>query len=272
MLKSFEVAAEIISWIAAPSARNSKPASRPPASWIAGADGQPRRIFAETIWGWGRLRNRPRTSYFRRIRSANRVLFRGGGFTAASTMRRLCILVFATLLVSTWFGASARAELKGASAPHIEWEVKNRFRLFRNEADFQRHVARIAATACSRPSSGSRARATAAAGRATRSSGCASTGPASCWNSATATASAKSILSPRDHRIGVTLAGTCRPTRLRLELRRRRRRRAADHRRLQRGGEAARALRPADIRERRHHPAGRHGATAGDARSRCATC
>ncbi len=55
-------------------------------------------------------------------------------------MRRLCILVFATLL-SIWFGPSARAEIKGASAPHIEWEVKNRFRLFRNEADFQRHVA-----------------------------------------------------------------------------------------------------------------------------------
>jgi hypothetical protein len=55
-------------------------------------------------------------------------------------MRRLCILGFATLLLSSWFGP-AHAELKGASAPHIEWEVKNRFRLFRNEADFQRHVA-----------------------------------------------------------------------------------------------------------------------------------
>src|SRR5256714_8829069 len=28
-----------------------------------------------------------------------------------------------------------------AAAPRIEWEVKNRFRLFRSEADFQRHVA-----------------------------------------------------------------------------------------------------------------------------------
>lgn len=28
-----------------------------------------------------------------------------------------------------------------ADAPHIEWEVKNRFRLFRSERDFQRHVA-----------------------------------------------------------------------------------------------------------------------------------
>src|SRR2546423_15110812 len=28
-----------------------------------------------------------------------------------------------------------------AAAPRIEWEVKHRFRLFRSEADFQRHVA-----------------------------------------------------------------------------------------------------------------------------------
>ena len=33
----------LCSWIAAPSARNSKPASRPPASWIAEADGGSRR-------------------------------------------------------------------------------------------------------------------------------------------------------------------------------------------------------------------------------------
>ena len=66
--------------------------------------------------------------------------------TAASTMRRLCILGFATLLLSPLFGPVAHAEPRsteprGASAPRIEWEVKNRFRLFRNEADFQRHVA-----------------------------------------------------------------------------------------------------------------------------------
>ncbi|MCC6888537.1 MAG: hypothetical protein IT536_08395 [Hyphomicrobiales bacterium] len=30
---------------------------------------------------------------------------------------------------------------QGPAMPRIEWEVKNRFRLFRNEADFQRHVA-----------------------------------------------------------------------------------------------------------------------------------
>ena len=61
-------------------------------------------------------------------------------------MRRLCILGFVTLLLSPLFGPVAHAEprsteTRGASAPHIEWEVKNRFRLFRNEADFQRHVA-----------------------------------------------------------------------------------------------------------------------------------
>ena len=35
----------------------------------------------------------------------------------------------------------ARAQLAGTGDFHISWEVKNRFRLFRNEADFQRLVA-----------------------------------------------------------------------------------------------------------------------------------
>lgn len=56
-------------------------------------------------------------------------------------MRRLCILSLATLLLSSWYGTAVRAEPKGGGAPRIEWEVKNRFRLFRNEADFQRHFA-----------------------------------------------------------------------------------------------------------------------------------
>jgi hypothetical protein len=46
-----------------------------------------------------------------------------------------------TLSLSTWSAPAAHAELGTAAAPHIQWEVKNRFRLFRSEADFQRHVA-----------------------------------------------------------------------------------------------------------------------------------
>jgi hypothetical protein len=57
-------------------------------------------------------------------------------------MRHFVILILglATLVLSTWCGEAARAELRGSGVLRIEWEVKNRFRLFRNEADFQRHV------------------------------------------------------------------------------------------------------------------------------------
>src|SRR6184192_1464986 len=58
---------------------------------------------------------------------------------AADAMLPICIL--ALLLVLSWFGGqAARAEPAASNAPRIEWEAKNRFRLFRNEADFQRHV------------------------------------------------------------------------------------------------------------------------------------
>jgi hypothetical protein len=122
-------------------------------------------------------------------------------------MRRLCILGFATLLLSTWFGP-ARAELRGAAAPHIEWEVKNRFRLFRNEADFQRHVAATrndgvlaAEQRLARASDGRGwARDTVERLCVDRSGKllefCDRDGEREVY------------LSPRDHRVGVTLAGT----------------------------------------------------------------
>jgi hypothetical protein len=47
----------------------------------------------------------------------------------------------ATLLLAACCVHDARAEQIAGGALYIEWEVKNRFRLFRNEADFQRHVA-----------------------------------------------------------------------------------------------------------------------------------
>ena len=56
-------------------------------------------------------------------------------------MRHFCILGLITLVLSIWCGPAAHAELRGGGAPRIEWEVKNRFRLFRSDADFQRHVA-----------------------------------------------------------------------------------------------------------------------------------
>lgn len=56
-------------------------------------------------------------------------------------MRRLFLVLIALLPLTT--AAPALAQMTGVrdGAPRIEWEVKNRFRLFRSEADFQRHVA-----------------------------------------------------------------------------------------------------------------------------------
>ena len=51
------------------------------------------------------------------------------------------IVTLGILLSSAWCQQPARAEGRGGEIARIEWEVKNRFRLFRNEADFQRHVA-----------------------------------------------------------------------------------------------------------------------------------
>src|SRR5262250_2030500 len=54
-------------------------------------------------------------------------------------MRSLFVVGF--LVFSIWGGQAVHAQPAAGAAPHIEWEVKSRFRLFRNEADFQRHVA-----------------------------------------------------------------------------------------------------------------------------------
>src|SRR6516162_11546109 len=51
------------------------------------------------------------------------------------------IVSLGALLASAWRDHPARAEGSGGGIARIEWEVKTRFRLFRNEADFQRHVA-----------------------------------------------------------------------------------------------------------------------------------
>jgi hypothetical protein len=55
-------------------------------------------------------------------------------------MQRFLILGLTALLLAGWSAPAALAQSR-SSGPRIEWEVKNRFRLFRSEADFQRHVA-----------------------------------------------------------------------------------------------------------------------------------
>jgi hypothetical protein len=57
-------------------------------------------------------------------------------------MRTILILAFGIgLVLGLAPSAPALAQLAGTGDFHIQWEVKNRFRLFRNEADFQRLAA-----------------------------------------------------------------------------------------------------------------------------------
>ena len=59
-------------------------------------------------------------------------------------MRRFWFLATAVLSLAAAEPALAQPNLaqpQAESALRIEWEVKNRFRLFRNEADFRRHAA-----------------------------------------------------------------------------------------------------------------------------------
>ena len=55
-------------------------------------------------------------------------------------MPRFLVLSLTALLLALWTAPAALAQSQ-SGGPRIEWEVKNRFRLFRSEADFQRHVA-----------------------------------------------------------------------------------------------------------------------------------
>jgi hypothetical protein len=68
----------------------------------------------------------------------------GAAATFANPMSPLpmpfVVLCLITLLVSLIPDSSALAQAPGVK-PRIDWEVKNRFRLFRSEADFQRHLA-----------------------------------------------------------------------------------------------------------------------------------
>src|SRR5262249_6494 len=126
---------------------------------------------------------------------------------AAHAMRPSFCAAF-LLLSSTWGGTPVYAQPATGAAPDIEWEVKNRFRLFRNEADFQRHVAAAhgdgVLAAERRLASESDGRGWARdlverlcvdrAGRLLES--CDRDGER------------ESYLAPRDHRVGITLAGT----------------------------------------------------------------
>src|SRR6202140_2947603 len=73
------------------------------------------------------------------ISAASKVLSIGT-FITVGTMKNFLVLGLTALLLAPSSVPAALAQSRNGG-PRIEWEVKNRFRLFRSEADFQRHVA-----------------------------------------------------------------------------------------------------------------------------------
>src|SRR5262245_59200704 len=90
---------------------------------------------------------RPRRNPAPLISAVIRHAIHGGPVVRSGrTMRTLIsglLLSLLSALSPTWLLPAAHAQggSAGATTPRIEWEVKHRFRLFRNETDFQRHVA-----------------------------------------------------------------------------------------------------------------------------------
>jgi hypothetical protein len=126
---------------------------------------------------------------------------------ATNAMRFLFVVGF-LLLFSTWGGHAVHAQPATGAAPHIEWEVKNRFRLFRNEADFQHHVAAA-------HSGGVLAAERRLASESDGRGWARDTVERLCVDRAgrllefcDRDGERESYLAPRDHRVGVTLAGT----------------------------------------------------------------
>src|ERR1700686_3216847 len=73
------------------------------------------------------------------ISAASKVLSIGT-FITVGTMKNFLVLGLTALLLAPSSVPAALAQSRNGG-PRIEWEVKNPFRLFRSEADFQRPVA-----------------------------------------------------------------------------------------------------------------------------------
>ena len=135
-------------------------------------------------------------------------------------MRYFLLLGLTALLFSVAPDRAALAQ-DGLSRLRIEWEVKNRFRLFRSEADFQRHVAAQrndgvlgAEERLARESDGR------GWARDTVERLCVDRA-GKLLESCDRDGVRESYLAPRDHRVGAVLAGGAGEPDLRLELRRR---------------------------------------------------
>src|SRR6516164_4939409 len=82
-------------------------------------------------------------SHFRRIGRFMLPYVVGAPTSRANhAMRHFAVLSLGlgAVVLSSWCAQAGHPERRADGDLRIEWEVKNRFRLFRNEADFQRHV------------------------------------------------------------------------------------------------------------------------------------
>jgi hypothetical protein len=121
-------------------------------------------------------------------------------------MRHVFIAGVITLVIWAWGGPSAHAQLS-SEGPQISWEVKNRFRLFRNEADFQRHVAARSDSVLAAERHLARESDGRGWARDTVERLCVDQA-GKLLESCERDGERENYLSPRDHLVGVTLAGT----------------------------------------------------------------
>jgi lysophospholipase L1-like esterase len=118
-------------------------------------------------------------------------------------MRKLAPFAITAALLALAGAPIAHAE---PDAPRIEWEVKNRFRLFRSEADFRRHVAARSDSVLASEQRLARESDGRGWARDTVERLCADRG-GRLLEFCERDGERESYLSPRDHRIGVTLEG-----------------------------------------------------------------
>jgi hypothetical protein len=107
-------------------------------------------------------------------------------------------------------GSAAPAHAGPSAGPTIEWQVKNRFRLFRNETDFQRHVAAHGDTVLATERRLARESDGRGWARDTVERLCVDRA-GKLMEVCDRDGERENYLSPRDHRVGITLAGAIPP-------------------------------------------------------------
>jgi hypothetical protein len=123
-------------------------------------------------------------------------------------MRHFLLAGLVALTACLATGEAVRAQ--AGPPPAIQWEVKNRFRLFRSEADFQRHVAAHADTVLAAEQKLARESDGRGWARDTVERLCVDRA-GKLLDTCDRDGTVENYLSPRDHRVGVTLSGTLPP-------------------------------------------------------------